>query len=97
MRDLISLDHIERRIHLIRGHKVMLDRDLAELYGVKTKELNKAVKRNLGRFPGDFMFQLARQEAESLRFRIGTSKGRGGSRYLTMRSPSRASPCFPAS
>lgn len=63
----------------------MLDADLAALYGVRTKELNKAVGRNRGRFPGDFMFQLAPDEAQSLRFQIGTSKkGRGGRRYLPM-------------
>ena len=62
----------------------MLDSDLAELYGVETKNLNKAVKRNLDRFPADFMFQLTAEEAEDLRFQIGTSKpaGRGGRRYL---------------
>ena len=81
--DLISIEQIEKSIYLIRGEKVMLDRDLAVLYGVETKILNKAVKRNLQRFPLDFMFQLTQDEAESLRFQIGTSnKGRGGRRYL---------------
>ena len=61
----------------------MVDSDLAQLYGVLTKNLNKAVGRNKDRFPGDFMFQLTEEEAESLRFQIGTSKvGRGGRRYL---------------
>ena len=61
----------------------MLDRDLALLYGVETKILNRAVKRNLQRFPRDFMFQLTEHEAEALRCQIGTSnKGRGGRRYL---------------
>jgi len=61
----------------------MLDRDLAELYQVLTKNLNKAVKRNPDRFPEDFMFQLTQEEARSLRFQIGTSnEGRGGRRYL---------------
>ena len=61
----------------------MLDSDLARIYGVATKNLNKAVKRNLNRFPEDFMFQLTEIEGESLRFQIGTSKiGRGGRRYL---------------
>jgi phage regulator Rha-like protein len=74
---------IERRIYLIRGHKVMIDSDLAELYLVETKNLNKAVRRNLDRFPGDFMFQLAPVEAESLRFQFGTSnEGRGGRRSM---------------
>ena len=76
-----DLSAIERKIYLIRGRKVMLDSDLALLYGVETKNLNKAVKRNCLRFPGDFMFQLTEKEAESLRFQIGTSNGgRGGRR-----------------
>ena len=80
----VPVQLIERRIYLIRGQKVMLDSDLAELYQVKTFNLNKAVKRNLDRFPDDFMFQLTQDEAESLRFQIGISKpeGRGGRRYL---------------
>jgi hypothetical protein len=61
----------------------MLDQDLADLYGVSTKNLNRAVKRNLPRFPADFMFQLTPQEAGNLRFQFGTSSsGHGGSRYL---------------
>ncbi len=79
----ISVGGIEQKIYRIRGQRVMLDADLAELYGVKTKILNKAVKRNLDRFPEDFMFQLNNQELESLRFQIGTSRiGHGGTRYL---------------
>jgi hypothetical protein len=79
----VSTQQIEGCIFLIRGQKVMLDSDLAELYGVETKILNKAVKRNLDRFPEDFMFQLSYQEVVRLRFQNGTSKtGRGGSRYL---------------
>lgn len=75
---------IERRIYLIRGIRIMLDSDLAELYGVETFNLNKAVKRNIDRFPSDFMFQLTKEEANSLRFHIGMSKtsGRGGRRHL---------------
>ena len=81
--DLISIENIEKAIYLIRGEKVMVDRDLALLYGVETKILNRAVKRNLQRFPLDFMFQLTEDEAEALRCQIGTSnKGRGGRRYL---------------
>ncbi len=80
---LIPSETIENKIFIIRGHKVMLDSDLADLYGVKTKELNKAVKRNSDRFPSDFMFKLTLQEFESLRFQFGTSNGlRGGRRYL---------------
>jgi hypothetical protein len=84
MKPLIPVEVIEKKIFLIRGEKVMLDRDLAELYGVETFNLNKAVKRNIDRFPEDFMFQLSREEADSLRFQIGMSKktGRGGRRYL---------------
>src|SRR5438093_1737962 len=74
---------VERRIFLVRGQKVMLDTDLAELYRVPTKSLNLAVKRNADRFPEDFMFQLTDDEAAGLRFHFETSKrGRGGRRYL---------------
>lgn len=72
---------IAQRIHLVRGNKVMLDADLAELYGVETRVLVQAVKRNLRRFPPDFMFQLADEEWLALRSQIVTSKGRGGRRY----------------
>ena len=74
---------IENKILLIRGQKVMLDFDLAGLYGVETKILNKAVARNSGRFPTDFVFQLTADEWNSLRFHFGTSKsGRGGRLYV---------------
>jgi len=84
MKALLPTEVIERKILLIRGQKVMLDSDLAELYGVETSNLNKAVKRNIDRFPEDFMLQLTKEEADSLRFQIGMSKteGRGGRRYL---------------
>jgi len=84
MQPIISSCIIERKIYLIRGQKVMLDRDLAELYTVETFNLNKAVKRNIDRFPPDFMFQITKDEAECLIFQLGISKssGRGGSRYL---------------
>src|SRR4030067_1855284 len=84
MQTLLPVEVIERKILLIRGQKVMLDSDLAELYGVETSNLNKAVKRNIARFPEDFMLQLTKEEADSLRFQIGMSKteGRGGRRYL---------------
>ena len=83
MKTLIPVEVIEKRIYLIRGQKVMLDSDLAELYEVETSNLNKAVKRNIDRFPQDFMFQLTKKESESLRFQLGISKseGRGGRRY----------------
>ncbi len=81
--DLISTERIEKSIYLIRGEKVMLDRDLASLYRVETGALNRAVKRNFQRFPQDFMFQLTETESESLRCQIGISKtGRGGRRFL---------------
>ena len=68
---------------MIRGHKVMVDVDLADLYEVSTKALNQAVKRNADRFPPDFMFKLTKTEAEALRSQVVTSKpGRGGRRYL---------------
>ena len=80
---LVPSPAVSSRIYLIRGKRVLLDSDLAELYGVLTKNLNKAVQRNLERFPQEFMFQLTTEEVESLRFQIGTSKkGRGGRRYL---------------
>jgi hypothetical protein len=73
---------IERRIHIIRGQKVMLDADLAELYQVETKVLNQAVRRNVDRFPEDFMFQLTSEESACLRSQTVTSKvRRGGRRY----------------
>jgi replication fork clamp-binding protein CrfC len=74
---------IESCIYLIRGQKVLLDRDLAALYQVTTGNFNKAVQRNRKRFPEDFMFQLTRKEDEALRFQFGISnEGRGGRRYL---------------
>jgi len=80
---LIPSEIIEQKIYLIRGHKVMLDSDLAGLYDVETKMINRAVKRNEDRFPIDFMFQLTSEEEKSLRSHFGTSKkGKGGRRYL---------------
>lgn len=80
---LIPLETIERRILQIRDHKVMLDKDLAELYGVTTARLNEQVKRNIGRFPNDFAFQLTQKEFDLLMSQIATSNtGRGGRRKL---------------
>jgi len=75
---------IARLVHAVRGERVLFDTDLASLYGVSTKALNQAVKRNRDRFPSDFMFRLTSTEWESLRSQIVTSKpsGRGGARYL---------------
>ena len=78
----IPPERIEQRILLIRNHRVMLDADFARLYGVTTKRLNESVKRNLGRFPSDFMFRLTQSEARLLRSQFATSKKRGGRRYL---------------
>ena len=73
------------KIYMIRNQKVMLDSDLAELYGVETKRLKEQVKRNTERFPDDFMFELTDLEFNSLRSQIATSKiGRGGTRYIPM-------------
>src|SRR5262249_45057187 len=75
---IILVDQIEPLIHDIRGHKVLLDNDLSLLYGVPTRVLNQAVKRNRSRFPDDFLFQLTREEEEALRSQIVTlKKGRG--------------------
>ncbi|HEY8967557.1 MAG TPA: ORF6N domain-containing protein, partial [Puia sp.] len=71
------------KIYYIREQKVMLDRDLAELYGVETKQLKRQVRRNIDRFPDDFMFELNEDEFENLRCQIGTSNW-GGDRYLPM-------------
>src|SRR5437899_1038752 len=80
MNDL-ELAKIARLVFFVRGEKVMLDADLARLYGVTTGNLNKAVKRNQARFPEDFMFQLTQKETGSLIFQSGRSKGRGGRRH----------------
>ncbi len=84
MKQIAALENIGNLIYLVRGQKVMLDQDLADLYKVTTSNLNKAVKRNPDRFPEDFMFQLTKEEFEHLRFQIGISKesSRGGRRYL---------------
>jgi hypothetical protein len=82
---VLRSEQIEHLILLIR-QKVILDRDLAVLYGVATKNLNKAVGRNRERFPDDFMFQLSEDEFTGLRFQFGTSKQRGGRRYTPMPS-----------
>ncbi len=81
----ITLSRIENIIYVIRGQKVMLDSDLAELYGVETKALNRQIARNEIRFPEDFMFRLTAKEYETLRCQNGTSNdGRGGRRYLPL-------------
>jgi hypothetical protein len=81
MSQIVTSEKIERKIYLIRGKRVMLDRDLAELYGVETGYMNRQVSRNLERFPSAFMFLLTQQEVRTLMCQFGTSKkGRGGPR-----------------
>lgn len=102
---LIPKEIIIGKIYYIRGRKVMFDRDLAELYGVETKALNRAVKRNIDRFPEDFMFQLNEKESDiflrcqigtsNLRFRSETSK-RGDGDICRMFLLSKAWLCYPA-
>ena len=79
---VIPIDQVESIIFLVRGQKVILDRDLAQLYGITTGNLNKAVNRNIDRFPNDFMFQLTPEEYKSLRFRFGIFKKGQHSKYL---------------
>jgi hypothetical protein len=81
MSEALSIQ-VERRILFIRGQKVLLDADLAELYEVPTKRLNEQVRRNRKRFPEDFVFQLTREEFEGLRSQFATSSLHGGRRYL---------------
>jgi phage regulator Rha-like protein len=78
----MSIDHVERHILTMRGQKIILDADLARIYGVKTKVLNQSVNRNVHRFPEDFMFQLTPWEFRSLRSQSVTSSRHGGRRYL---------------
>ena len=81
-KQLALVKEIEEKIYLVRGEKVMLDSDLAEIYDVETRVLNQALRRNLERFPDDFMFQLTDDEAKSLRSQtVISKKGRGGRRY----------------
>jgi hypothetical protein len=80
----IPAERIEKAFLLIRGEKVILDRTLAELYGVETKQLKRAVRRNIRRFPSDFMFELTKEEYESLRYQFGTLKRGEHSKYLPL-------------
>jgi len=79
---LVSYEAIADKIILIRGRKVIRDRDLAKLYGVETKQLTRQVRRNIDRFPDDFMFQLTKEEDDSLRCQFGTLKRGKHSKYL---------------
>lgn len=78
--DIVDKERIKSKIYVIRGRKVMIDQDIAEFFDVTTGNLNKAMKRNISRFPDNFCFQLS--ESEFLRFQFGISKGSGGRRYL---------------
>jgi len=82
MKAIVPIEVIEKKILLIGGQKVMLDSDLAALYRVTTKRLNEQVRRNLKRFPADFMYQLSREEFESLRSHFATTSSWGGRRTL---------------
>ncbi|MBT9537375.1 MAG: ORF6N domain-containing protein [Nitrospirae bacterium] len=82
MDSVVPAELIERKIYLIRGHKVLLDSDLAELYGVEVKHLKRQVRRNITRFPEDFMFQLRKEEHDSLRSHFGTLKRGEHSKYF---------------
>ena len=82
-KSLIPVERIEKSIFLICGHKVMLDSDLAELYGVENKYLKRQVKRNIARFPQDFMFELTKEEQRSLRSHFGTLKRGTHAKYLS--------------
>ncbi len=83
LHELVVEQKILNKIYAIRGEKIMLDQDLAEMYGVETKQLKRQVKRNMDRFPKDFMFQLSEKEVQNLRSQIGTSRW-GGTRFIPM-------------
>ena len=80
--DVVPMDSVVKKIHIIRDQRVVLDSDLAELYGVETRIFVQAIKRNIERFPQEFMFQLTGDEWKFLRSQIVTSKGSGGRRYI---------------
>jgi hypothetical protein len=94
MNELLPEERVLQLILKIRNQKVMLDSDLAEMYGVETKQLNEQVKRNAARFPADFMFQVNEEEWESLKSQIATSSWGEDERFL-MCLPNREFPCFP--
>ena len=96
-RPSVPVEMIERRIYLIRGQKVMLSTHLAELYQVEARALVQAVKRNIERFPEDFMFQLTRAEFNDLKSQFVTSSGAVSAEQFPTLSPKKAWPCSPAS
>ena len=83
MAEIMPIERITNKIYFIRSTKIMLDRDLAELYGVETSQLKRAVRRHIDRFPADFMFELTKDELENWRCQFGTSSW-GGTRYIPM-------------
>lgn len=91
---MVPEEVIMSKIYLIRDQKVILDMDLAELYGVETKQLKRAVRRNMSRFPLDFMLELTQNEFENLRNQIGTSSW-SGVRYPPMAFTEQGLPCYP--
>jgi len=84
MKEIVPVESIVSKIVFLRSEKVLLDRDLSELYGVETKQLKRAVRRNINRFPKDFMFELTKKEYDSLRYQFGTLKRGEHSKYLPM-------------
>ncbi len=95
MPDIVPMERIMGKIHIIRDTRVMLDRDLAELYGVKTKVLKQAVRRNIKRFPEDFMFELTKEEFENWRSQFVTSnRDKMGLRYTPMAFTEQVWPCY---
>ncbi len=82
MAELVTLNGIENKIYVIRGKKVMLDRDLSDLYEVETSQLKRAVRRNIYRFPEDFLFELTKEEYENLRCQFGTLRWGEHAKYL---------------
>ena len=84
MTSIVPIDSIVSKIAFLRDEKVLLDRDLADLYGVETKQLKRAVRRHISRFPQDFMFKLTKKEHDSLRCQFGTLKRGEHSKYLPM-------------
>ena len=89
---VLLLETVTRRIYAIRGQRVILDSDLAELYGVPTKRLNEQVRRNLDRFPADFLFQLDEEEFAALRSQFATSKLRAHPRSIGTGNPAENGP-----
>jgi len=81
-KEIIPIQQVAQAIRFLRGERVLLDFDLAQLYGVTAGNLNKAVRRNCDRFPADFIFQLTAEETKSSIFQIGISKGQGGRRHF---------------